>query len=97
MILIVVIFKALEKLEPDTYHGRRVHAWIAIIQPSKTEDPNNSESTAFFIEPSTGFSFNSNDPNYLGIESVWSTSNYYVYAYNLCSFRSLRLYNFHTD
>lgn len=78
MILILDIIQALEKLDPDPYHGRRVHAWVAIIQPSKPEDPNNSDKTAFFIEPSTGFSFNSNDPNYLGIESVWSTANYYV-------------------
>lgn len=78
MLLIGDIDQALEKLDPDPYHGRRVHSWVAIIQPAQTEDPNNSGKTVFFIEPSTGFSFESNDPNYLGIESVWSTSNYYV-------------------
>lgn len=34
--------------------------------------------TAIFIEPSTGRSFEANDPGYLGIESVWNHENYYV-------------------
>lgn len=85
--------KALERLDEDEFHGWRVHSWVAIVtnaswavkksvadsDQSQTED-NHAEARAFFIEPSTGFHFDTNDPNYLGIESVWSQYNYYVSA-----------------
>lgn len=79
--------KALEQLDDDEYHGWRVHSWIAIItnaawavKKSVTDpaDTDHSEPRAFFVEPSTGFHFETGDPNYLGIESVWNQYNYYV-------------------
>lgn len=71
--------KKLEVLEPDPMHGGRVHAWVAILKRVEPNNPDNLTQTAFFIEPSTGFSFQGDNPNYLGIESVWNTSNYYVW------------------
>ena len=66
----------LEKVEFDPYYGKRVHAWVGILQ--KTDDTESHERTILFIEPSTGFSFPADDPSYLGIESVWDRYNYYV-------------------
>lgn len=45
----------------------------AVAAPVAVKPP-----TAIFIEPSTGRSFEANDPGYLGIESVWNHENYYV-------------------
>lgn len=81
--------KALERLDMDELHGWRVHSWVAIIinadwavkqSVSDFDEVKASENEprAFFIEPSTGCHFDSNDPNYLGIESVWNQYNYYV-------------------
>lgn len=41
-------------------------------------EPDESPLTVIFIEPSTGFAIEANDPRYLGIESVWNPENYYV-------------------
>lgn len=35
-------------------------------------------SSVFFIEPSTGFRFESDEPTYIAIESVWNHKNYYI-------------------
>lgn len=79
--------KVLEQLENDPSYGKRIHAWVVILSnvpwaAKKTANADNSDSGTeirpFFIEPSTGFHFDENDPNYLGIESVWNDQNYYV-------------------
>lgn len=92
--------KSLEKLPPDNYYGKRVHAWVAVKETKKAQEPQqlkdedseskNEHSTeqtdtlpqtissVFFIEPSTGFRFESDEPTYLGIESVWNHKNYYI-------------------
>ncbi|ORX55289.1 hypothetical protein BCR36DRAFT_321219 [Piromyces finnis] len=56
----------------DFLRGMRVHAWVLIL-PGKREI-----SEAFFIEPSTGKITDINDNRYLGIESVWSSQNYWA-------------------
>lgn len=45
---------------------------------SDTEDEEQIEPTAFFIEPSTGFRHEVDNPCYQGIESIWNHQNYYV-------------------
>lgn len=60
----------LEKLPPDDFSGRRVHAWIAIRDRDTDQ--------VFFIEPSTGFRVTQPSTSYYGIESVWNQYNYYV-------------------
>jgi len=56
----------------DFLRGMRVHAWVLVL-PGKREI-----SEAFFIEPSTGKVMDINDNRYLGIESVWSSQNYWA-------------------
>jgi len=56
----------------DFLRGMRVHAWVLVL-PGKREI-----SEAFFIEPSTGKITDINDNRYLGIESVWSSQNYWA-------------------
>lgn len=80
--------KILEKLPDDEHHGNRRHAWIVILSnvdwaAKKCAGPDhrcdeNSPIQPFFIEPSTGTHFATNDPNYFAIESVWNENNYYV-------------------
>lgn len=65
----------MEQLEPDEYRGWRVHAWVVVIPKSKTGI---HDDAVFFIEPSTGRRMETNDPAYLGIESVWNEFNYHV-------------------
>ncbi|XP_058837675.1 coiled-coil domain-containing protein lobo [Topomyia yanbarensis] len=83
----------LERPAEDTKAGHRLHAWVAVIlnapwcyKPGYREtmiDPNSGEKvllppSAFFIEPASGFRFDVETPDYLGIESVWNQHNYYV-------------------
>lgn len=78
----------LEKLPEDEHRGNRRHAWIVILSnvdwaAKKCAGPDhqcdiNSPIQPFFIEPSTGTHFATNDSNYFTIESVWNESNYYV-------------------
>ncbi|ORX87803.1 hypothetical protein BCR32DRAFT_264039 [Anaeromyces robustus] len=56
----------------DFLRGMRVHAWVLVL-PGKREI-----SEPFFIEPSTGKVTDINDNGYLGIESVWSSQNYWA-------------------
>ncbi|ORZ35140.1 hypothetical protein BCR44DRAFT_130074 [Catenaria anguillulae PL171] len=58
--------------EDDEIAGLRIHAWVLVL-PGKRE-----VAEAFFIEPSTGKVYDIEDPNYLGVESVFSSSNYWV-------------------
>lgn len=78
--------KAAEKVEFDPFNGVRLHAWVAIIENApwcykpriEKENTSPNDSGVFFIEPSTGFRFETNDPGYLGIETAWNQHNYYV-------------------
>ena len=58
--------------EDDELEGLRIHAWVLIL-PGKRE-----VAEAFFIEPSTGKVCATDDSNYLGLESVFSSQNYWV-------------------
>lgn len=58
--------------EQDELHGKRVHCWI-LVQYGKREIQDN-----FFLEPSTGEVVKIADPSYLGIESVFNNTNYWV-------------------
>lgn len=50
----------------------RLHSWVVIL-------PGNKEiSNVFFIEPSTGNSYDIDHSQYLGIESIWDHTNYWV-------------------
>uniref|UniRef100_A0A336LWC1 Dynein regulatory complex subunit 7 n=1 Tax=Culicoides sonorensis TaxID=179676 RepID=A0A336LWC1_CULSO len=78
----------IESLPPDEYEGSRIHAWVAIIRYAQwSYKPDDRERDAegerlppqaFFIEPSTGFRHEVDDPGYLGIECLWNQHNYYV-------------------
>ena len=80
--------KILEKLERDEESGNRRHAWVVILSnvdwaAKKCAGPDHKFNTntpvqPFFIEPSTGAHFATNDSNYFTIESVWNENNYYV-------------------
>ncbi|KNC28258.1 Coiled-coil domain-containing protein lobo, partial [Lucilia cuprina] len=83
----------LEELElkaADKFHYRRSHAWVAIIEnapwsikPKKkykneSGDITEEQPRAHFIEPSTGLFCDSNNKNYILIDSVWNNLQYYV-------------------
>ncbi|NXP28778.1 DRC7 protein, partial [Scytalopus superciliaris] len=61
-----------EKPKRDPLHGLRVHAWV-LVQSGKRKVPE-----TFFINPFTGNSHNPTDECFLGIESIWNHSNYWV-------------------
>lgn len=76
---------ALERVDDDPEHGKRLHAWVVILSnvdwaAKKSVDASmtSEEVRPFFIEPTTGAHFSVNDANYLGIESIWNNHNYYV-------------------
>ncbi|KAI9183524.1 hypothetical protein H9P43_004442 [Blastocladiella emersonii ATCC 22665] len=58
--------------DDDEIAGLRVHAWVLVL-PGKRDI-----AEAFFIEPSTGKVHDLEDPKYLGVESVFSSTNYWV-------------------
>ncbi|KAJ3026471.1 UNVERIFIED_CONTAM: hypothetical protein HDU68_005603 [Siphonaria sp. JEL0065] len=58
--------------DDDELKGLRVHAWVMVL-PGKREI-----AEAFFIEPSTGRIYSTDNENYLGVESVFSSTNYWV-------------------
>ncbi|XP_002741356.1 dynein regulatory complex subunit 7-like [Saccoglossus kowalevskii] len=62
----------LEKPPPDDLFGLRIHSWVLVLS-GKREVPEN-----FFIEPLSGGSFPTDDDNFLGIESLWNNTNYWV-------------------
>lgn len=79
--------RILEKLPVDDDHGNRRHAWIVILSnvewaSKKSAGPEHesecNEIRPFFIEPTTGVHFSTDDPNYFAIDSVWNEANYYV-------------------
>lgn len=57
-----------EKLSIDDLEGKRIHSWVLVLKSDET----------FFIEPTTGFRHELNDPIYFGIESLWNHENYFV-------------------
>ncbi|KAJ3367026.1 hypothetical protein GGF32_000087 [Allomyces javanicus] len=56
----------------DEMAGLRIHAWVLVL-PGKRDI-----AEAFFIEASTGKIYSLDDPKYLGVESVFSSTNYWV-------------------
>lgn len=62
----------MEKPPPDPLYGLRLHSWVMVLS-GKREVPE-----TYFIEPFTGLSHNVDSDNYLGIESVWNSMNYWV-------------------
>ncbi|XP_069595703.1 dynein regulatory complex subunit 7 [Ranitomeya imitator] len=57
---------------PDPLYGCRVHCWVLVLA-SKREVPDN-----FFIDALTGRAFQTKDPHFLDIESLWNHENYWV-------------------
>ncbi|NXD30097.1 DRC7 protein, partial [Spelaeornis formosus] len=56
----------------DPLHGLRVHAWVLVLS-GKRKVPE-----TFFINPFTGNAHSTSDESFLGIESIWNHSNYWV-------------------
>lgn len=63
--------KLLEEDDDDELKGLRIHAWVLVL-PGKRE-----VAEAFFIEPGTGRMYSTDNENYLGVESVFSSTNYW--------------------
>lgn len=58
--------------DDDELKGLRIHSWVLVL-PGRREI-----SEAFFIEPSTGLIHQTTDKNFLGLESVFNGTNYWV-------------------
>ncbi|RKO85891.1 hypothetical protein BDK51DRAFT_18590, partial [Blyttiomyces helicus] len=58
--------------DDDDLKGLRIHAWVLVL-PGKRE-----VAESFFIEPSTGRIYPTDHEKYLGVESVFSSTNYWV-------------------
>lgn len=58
--------------QDDELKGLRVHSWVLVLSGKR------QVSEAFFIEPSTGEVRDCECDEYLGLESVWSSNNYWV-------------------
>ncbi|XP_056381320.1 dynein regulatory complex subunit 7 isoform X2 [Hyla sarda] len=61
-----------ERSGPDPLYGLRVHCWVLVLA-GKREVPDN-----FFIDALTGNAYETKDPHFLGIESLWNHENYWV-------------------
>lgn len=61
-----------EEPPPDPLYGLRVHSWILILPGSRDVEE------AYFIEPFTGEPVPIKTTMYLGIESVWNGTNYWI-------------------
>ena len=71
----MTIIQELEKAPPDLLYGQRIHSWV-LVRAGKRE-----VIASFFIDPGTGRHqlVDADSPaQYLGIESVWNQTNYYV-------------------
>ncbi|KAG7224306.1 hypothetical protein INR49_000549 [Caranx melampygus] len=64
--------KESERRLADPLRGLRVHCWVLVLTGRNGVQEN------FFIDPLTGFSYDTAHHNFLGIESVWNNLNYYV-------------------
>lgn len=69
---ILFVLQELEKPPADDLYGLRIHSWVLVLA-GKREVPEN-----FFIEPLTGNSFSTTHDAFLGIESIWNNTNYWV-------------------
>ncbi|KAJ3015324.1 hypothetical protein HKX48_004663 [Thoreauomyces humboldtii] len=58
--------------DDDELKGLRVHSWVLVL-PGKRE-----VAEAFFIEATTGNVYSTDNENYLGVESVFSSVNHWV-------------------
>ncbi|KAM8755120.1 dynein regulatory complex subunit 7 isoform 1-T2 [Acanthopagrus schlegelii] len=61
-----------EQRPADPLRGLWVHCWVLVLSGSRSIREN------FFIDPLTGNSYRTDDDNFLGVESVWNSLNYYV-------------------
>ncbi|XP_055371793.1 coiled-coil domain-containing protein lobo [Condylostylus longicornis] len=80
----------LSQRSSDKYHNRRRHAWVVIIENApwsiKPRTFKRSEEgkiiydplKAFFIEPSSGFRYETDSLLYIYVESIWNQYNYYI-------------------
>lgn len=64
-------------LQPQKSEGSESNTDENSPEVSKEENVPETASV-FFIEPSTGFRFESNESTYVAIESVWNHKNYYI-------------------
>ncbi|KAI8921991.1 hypothetical protein DFJ77DRAFT_444875 [Powellomyces hirtus] len=64
--------RALAEEDNDELKGLRVHSWVLVL-PGKRE-----VAEAFFIEATTGNVYATDNENYLGVESVFSSVNHWV-------------------
>ncbi|PSN57290.1 Dynein regulatory complex subunit 7 [Blattella germanica] len=60
-----------EKPAPDELFGTRIHSWVVVLPCKDIEEP-------FFIDPLTGNKYDLSHPSYLGLESLWNHTNYWV-------------------
>ncbi|VVC24088.1 Hypothetical protein CINCED_3A019886 [Cinara cedri] len=60
----------------DPLYGKRVHCWV-IVMPLELKDEDMIKNS-YFIEPSTGEREDISNKNYIGIESIWNHTNYWV-------------------
>ncbi|KAJ3415919.1 hypothetical protein HDV05_003760 [Chytridiales sp. JEL 0842] len=58
--------------DDDELKGLRIHAWVLVLSGKR------EVAEPFFIEPSTGRVYSTDNENYLGVESVFSSANYWV-------------------
>lgn len=70
-----------EKPLPDEYQGHRIHSWV-IILPDPGGPRGHEIIEPFFIESSSGVAYLPKDEEtnilYLGVESIWNDTNYWV-------------------
>nr|CAD7448662.1 unnamed protein product [Timema bartmani] len=64
--------KEYERPGLDDLYGVRVHSWVAVL-PGKRDI-----TETFFIEPPSGVKFDQSNANYLGIESMWNHTNFWI-------------------
>ncbi|KAI9093129.1 hypothetical protein DFS34DRAFT_274340 [Phlyctochytrium arcticum] len=64
--------RAMMSEDDDELKGLRIHAWVLVL-PGKRE-----VAESFFIEPASGRIFSTDCEHYLGVESVFSSINYWV-------------------
>ncbi|KAK7794906.1 hypothetical protein R5R35_005883 [Gryllus longicercus] len=67
-----ILTERVAELPTDELFGVRVHSWV-LIRPGTL-----GIEEAFFIDPPTGRSFSPVDANFLGLESLWNNTNYWV-------------------
>ncbi|XP_043210031.1 dynein regulatory complex subunit 7-like [Amphibalanus amphitrite] len=61
-----------EKEPPDPLFGMRVHAWVLVLPGER------DVTEPFFIESTTGMGKGIRCGDYLGIESLWNQTNYWI-------------------